>query len=131
MCGVLAIVCAGQSGASPTLYRCTVEGVTTYADRPCAADAVRYVPDPSRTSTYSPPPASPATTAGSPPTTPRRPRPDAGEDQGRHAAVCERLRTALKDVAARMRAGYNIKQGEQLRERKRKLEQQRRAHKCR
>jgi hypothetical protein len=30
-----------------------------------------------------------------------------------------------------MRSGYNVKQGEQLRERKAKLEQQRRAQKCR
>jgi hypothetical protein len=30
-----------------------------------------------------------------------------------------------------MRAGYNVKQGEQLRERKAKLERQRRAQKCR
>ena len=53
------------------------------------------------------------------------------QDQVRHAAACERLRNALRDVAARMRAGYNAKQGEQLRERKTKLEQQRRAQKCR
>jgi len=30
-----------------------------------------------------------------------------------------------------MRSGYNAKQGEQLRERKAKLQQQRRAEKCR
>jgi hypothetical protein len=41
------------------------------------------------------------------------------------------LRKALKEIAARMRAGYNVKQGEQLRERKTTLEHQRRAQKCR
>jgi hypothetical protein len=41
------------------------------------------------------------------------------------------LREGLKEVAARMRAGYNAKQGEQLRERKARLEAQRRAQKCR
>lgn len=130
MCFALALVCAGPSVAAPTLYRCTVAGVATYSDRPCASDAVLYEPDTSRTSTYSPPPANPAAAQPAKTPAPRR-RPAAGEDQVRHAAVCERLRAGLKDVAARMRAGYNVKQGEQLRERKRKLEQQRRAQKCR
>jgi len=47
------------------------------------------------------------------------------------AAACERLQNSLRDVAARMRSGYNVKQGEQLRARKARLEQQRRAGKCR
>jgi hypothetical protein len=41
------------------------------------------------------------------------------------------VRSGLKDVAAKMRAGYDVKQGEKLRERKDRLEQQRRAQKCR
>jgi hypothetical protein len=53
------------------------------------------------------------------------------DDHLRHAATCERLKNSLHEVAARMRSGYNVKQGEQLRARKAKLEQQRRAEKCR
>jgi hypothetical protein len=41
------------------------------------------------------------------------------------------MRKSLKDIAARMRAGYSVKQGERLKERKAQLEQQRRAQKCR
>ena len=125
------MICSWQSVSAATLYRCTIAGVTTYSDRPCAPDAVPYEPDTSRTSTYSPPPAGPAATAVQPSRTPASRRRSGGEDQVRHAAACERLRSALKDVAARMRAGYSIKQGEKLRERKTKLEQQRRAQKCR
>jgi len=113
------------------VYRCTVGGVTTYSDRPCAPEAVPYQPDTSRVSTYDPPPVSPATA----PAEPRRKSParrrDTSADQVRHAAACDRIRNSLRDVAERMRAGYDVKQGERLRERKAKLEQQRRAQKCR
>ncbi len=114
------------------VYRCTVEGVTVFSDRPCEPDAVAYEPDTSRVSTYSPPPPSPSTQPAPQPRTGRkRERASAGADQARHAAVCERLRSGLKDIAARLRAGYNAKQGERLRERKARLEAQRRAQKCR
>ena len=117
--------------AAVLIYRCTVGGVTTFSDRPCAAEAVPYQPDTSRVSTYDPPPASRKATSAEPPrSAPARRRASGGQDQVRHAAACERLRNALRDVAARMRAGYNAKQGEQLRERKTKLDQQRRAQKC-
>jgi hypothetical protein len=117
--------------AAVLIYRCTVGGVTTFSDRPCAAEAAPYAPDISRVSTYDPPPASRAATSTQPSrSAPPRRRASGGEDQVRHAAACERIRNALKDVAARMRAGYDAKQGEKLRERKAKLEQQRRAQKC-
>ena len=114
------------------VYRCTVGGVTTYSDRPCAPEAVPYQPDTSRVSTYDPPPASRVTAPAEPPRkSPTRRRDTSGADQVRHAAACDRIRNSLRDVAERMRAGYDVKQGERLRERKAKLEQQRRGQKCR
>ena len=114
------------------VYRCTVQDVTVFSDRPCEPDAARYEPDTSRVSTYSPPPSGPSPQPVPEPRTRRaRASAAAGADQVRRATDCERLRNSLKDVAARMRAGYNAKQGEQLRERKAKLEAQRRASKCR
>lgn len=114
------------------VYRCTVDGVTTYSDRPCAPEAVPYQPDSGRVSTYDPPPASQTPAPAQPPRkSPTRRRGAGDADQGRHAAACDRIRNSLRDVAARMRAGYDVKQGERLRERKAKLEQQRRAQKCR
>ena len=114
------------------VYRCTVGGVTTFSDRPCAPEAVPYQPDTSRISTYDPPPASRTPPPVlQPRNSPSRRQASDRADQVRHAAACERLRNSLRDVAARMRAGYSVKQGEQLRERKTQLEQQRRAQKCR
>ena len=114
------------------VYRCTVNGVTTYSDRPCAPDAAPYQPDTSRVTTYDPPPVSRTAPHGQPArTSPPRQRGSGRETQLRHAATCERLQNSLREVAARMRSGYNVKQGEQLRARKAKLEQQRRAEKCR
>jgi hypothetical protein len=113
------------------VYRCIVGGVTTYSDRPCAPESAPYQPDTSRVSTYDPPPPSRETAPDAPPRkSPPRAR-AAGADQVRRAAACERIRNSLKEVAGRMRAGYDVKQGERLRERKAKLEQQRRAQKCR
>ena len=114
------------------VYRCTVGGVTTYSDRPCSPEAAPYQPDTSRVSTYDPPPVSQTATPTQPArTSPARKRGSGRDDQVRRAAACERLRNSLREVAARMRSGYNAKQGEQLRARKAKLEQQRRAEKCR
>ena len=114
------------------VYRCTVGGVTTYSDRPCGPEAVEYQPDTSRVSTYDPPPPSPSAKAAEPArSSPARRRASGDQDQVRHAAACERIHSGLKDIAARMRSGYSARQGEQLRERKAKLEQQRRAQKCR
>jgi hypothetical protein len=114
------------------VYRCTVQDVAVFSDRPCEPDAARYEPDTSRVSTYSPPPSGPLPQPA-PESRTRRGRPfaAAGADQDRHATECEHIRKALKDVAARMRAGYSAKQGEQLRERKAKLEGQRRTKRCR
>ena len=114
------------------VYRCTVGGVTTFSDRPCAPEAVPYQPDTSRVSTYDPPPASRTQApAQPPPESPTRRRDASDADQVRRAAACDRIRSSLRDVAARMRAGYDVKQGERLRERKAQLERQRRAQKCR
>lgn len=118
--------------AAVAVYRCTVQDVTVFSDRPCEPDAVVYQPDTSRVSTYTPPPPGPSAKPSPPPRTDRtRGRDSAGDDQARHAKVCEHLRSGLKEIAAHMRSGYNVKQGEQLRERKARLEQQRRAQKCR
>jgi hypothetical protein len=113
------------------VYRCTVQDVTVFSDRPCEPAAARYEPDTSRVSTYSPPPPGGPSPQAAPPPRTRRGRPAAAAEQARHAAECEQIRKGLRDVAARMRAGYSAGEGERLRERKAKLEGQRRAKKCR
>jgi hypothetical protein len=51
-------------------------------------------------------------------------------DQARHKAECERVTQSLRDIRSKMRAGYNAREGERLRERQDKLEQKRRAAGC-
>jgi hypothetical protein len=50
--------------------------------------------------------------------------------QAKHAAECRRIRESLGAVRDKMRAGYNAKQGERLKERERKLNESRRAKRC-
>lgn len=122
---------AAHAAVGHAIYRCTVAGVTTFSDHPCEPAAVPYQPDTSRVSTYSPPPAGPTTAVPPLRTQSTKAGRSAAENQVRHAADCERIHSSLKDIAARMRAGYSAKQGEQLKEHKAKLEQKRRAQKCR
>jgi hypothetical protein len=111
------------------IYRCEVDGVATYQDRPCDKDSVQYEPDAARVSTYAPP------AAASPPiSAPRRPRKRAAasiaQAQAKRAEECRRIAASLQDIKARTRAGYNAKEGERMRARKTKLDERRRAHKC-
>ena len=104
------------------VYRCTVGGVTTYSDRPCAPEAFTYrghrrVSITSRRCER---------TAAMPdahksPTSAWRQR----SRRSTAAAACDRTRNSLRDVASEC-AGLRLKQGERLRERKAKMEQQRR-----
>ena len=124
----LQIVAAQFAIAVVAVYRCTVHDSWHGVLRPTLSSPTRHA-------TRRTPAASvrTSTPAGPSPNlrraeNPSRPRPAAaGADQARHAAECKHLGNALKDVAARMRAGYSAKEGEQLRERKAKLEGQRRA----
>jgi hypothetical protein len=127
----LQILAAQLALVASAVYRCTLHDVTVFSDRPCEPHAATYEADTSRVSTYTPPPPGPVTRPDPPPRVRRSRASAAGADQARHAADCERLNSSLKDVAARMRAGYDARQGEQLRERRARLEGQRRAKKCR
>jgi hypothetical protein len=50
--------------------------------------------------------------------------------QAKHAAECRRIHESLSAVRDKMRAGYNAKQGERLKERERKLNESRREKHC-
>ena len=53
---------AAAIAASP-IYRCELNGITTFSDRPCAADSSEYVPNDQRVSTVKVEHAAPATQA--------------------------------------------------------------------
>ena len=121
---------AAQGEAS--IYRCVVGGVVTFADRPCGAEATTYQPDIDRVSSYTAPPA-PSEAPSMRSSTKKRTtaRSSTAANQVGRAAECDRIQTALRDIRAKMRAGYNAKEGERLKARQAKLNDRRRAQRCR
>jgi len=116
--------------ASSTIYRCEVDGVATFSDRPCGERSSTYEPEAALVSTYA---AAPASVAES--TKRSRPKPIArrsslAADQAKRVEECQRIQASLRDVRSRMRAGYSAKEGERLRARQEKLEDRRRAQRC-
>ncbi len=131
---VLLMLLAGARGAhaNATIYRCEVAEVTTFSDRPCGAESTTYVPDVTRVSTYDAPVAGKVSKPARPSARKRiAVRSSIAADQTKHAEQCGRIHASLRDIRAKMRAGYNAKQGERLRDRKAKLEQRRRTQRCR
>ena len=125
-------VFGAESARSATIYRCSVDGVATFSDRPCGDRSSAYEPDAALVSTYTAPSTSVA------PDRARRssPRPIARGSsiaavQAKRAEECQRIQASLRDIRSRMRAGYNAKEGERLRARQERLEDQRRSQRCR
>ena len=125
-----------QAAATPArvIYRCQAAEAVTFSDRPCAAEAQEYEADSSRISTYAPPAAAqPVAARAKQKQRPKRTSASASSQasQAKHAADCDRMRTSLKDIRARMRSVYGAKEGERLKERQARLERRRRAQRCR
>ena len=114
------------------VFRCTMDGVTTFSDRPCGADAEAYESDDALISTFEAPPVAATSRGAQQRRAPERKRKDESiaMAQAKHAERCARIERSLRDIRAKMRAGYNAKQGERLNERHRKLTAQRRDQRC-
>jgi hypothetical protein len=126
----LAILFLFANGRADTIYRCEQDGALTFSDRPCGTDAQTYEPDVSRVSEYKPVPTKAAAHAQRRTETHTRSEPSITETQAKHAAECRRIHDSLGAVRDKMRAGYNAKQGERLKERARKLNESRREKRC-
>jgi hypothetical protein len=121
----------GASPAFPTaVYRCVVEEVVTFSDRPCDAEAKHYAPESEWVSTVEvAKPFSPSTRA------PERKvqRVQSGSiaaAQAKHKEECARIEESLREVRSKLRAGYDVKQGERLKDRDRKLKADLRSKRC-
>ena len=125
------VLSAPMSGAEPTIYRCTAESGTVYSDRPCAENANPHEIDDSRVTVYTPEPMVPRATAPAKPTKAKRVKAPRLPDSAKHEATCAKLEQGLRDVRTKMRTGYGAKEGERLKERRRQLDNRRRAEKCR
>lgn len=128
---LVSLALASSGTAEVTIFRCVLDGVVAFSDRPCGTQPQKYVPDDALISTVSAPPASMPTV---PPVKPAR----AGHKQAASIAAsqaklaekCTRIERSMRDVRSKMRAGYDVRQGERLRERQRKLMEERRALRC-
>jgi hypothetical protein len=128
-CWILALLTLawGQANAQATsaraIYRCEIEGVLTFSDRPCDPDAQVHELDGSALNVFDPP----ATSAASPraaskaKASKRSTGNVANRDAQKQKQTCDRLAQALKDVRARQRTGYRGSEGERLRDRESKL----------
>ena len=129
---IVLCICAAPALAngSPAIYRCEIDGVMTFSDRPCAPDAVRHQIDDERVSIYEPPaPSKTASTASARPK-PRKVRETVGPDIEKQKQTCERLAQRLKDIHSKYRAGYSASEGERLKDREAKLKSQLRMARC-
>jgi hypothetical protein len=119
-------------GAGRPIYRCNSGDAVTFSDRPCDAAAEVYAAT-TPLNTSEPPKAEsrPRTAA---PTRPARAVARSGGQRNEQASLaekCQRIQQSLRDIRSKMRAGYTVKEGERLRERRARLDQQRRSAKCR
>jgi hypothetical protein len=123
---------AESARASAPIYRCEVDDVATFSDRPCGESWTAYEPEAALVSTYTAAPVSvaPASTTKRFRTKPAAARSSIAGEQAKRAEECRRIQASLRDLRSQMRAGYSAKEGERLRARQEKLEDRRRAQRC-
>ncbi|MFL6577144.1 MAG: hypothetical protein ACJ8MR_11020 [Povalibacter sp.] len=129
---VLSLVFASNAQsdtAAHSIYRCETSTGLVFSDRPCSSEAQVYTPDLSGVSIVQTEVPQPTTGSAKAPK-PQRTRMASKQSMPAKADQCERLNEALHKIASTLRSGYGAKQGERLKERKRELDAQRRAHKC-
>jgi hypothetical protein len=133
---LLMISCGGvpAAWAQSPIYRCKVDGVTVFADQPCASDAQSVTLDSKWVSSYEPVPVAKVASPKRARTAKRRAANSAPAKNSAPAndkqARCTRLRTSLRDIEDKLRSGYTAKQGIRLEERRRTLRQQARDLHC-
>lgn len=112
--------------AQTPIYRCVVEGVATFTDRPCDAQAAPIELDTSRVSTFAPVPAGKVNLPQA-----KRPKSHRAEPMDKKKDRCASIHAGLRKIDDRLRAGYSAREGVKLEDRKRDLRQQARGLGCR
>jgi hypothetical protein len=118
--------------AQAKIYRCVINDQAVFADKPCSeAPSVEVLLKSSSTYRGS----ESATPQGSKRPLPSRPapKPDRAAEAAaqQHDERCRSFARQLAQIESTMRAGYNAKQGEKLRDRQRSLQEKRVAERCR
>lgn len=126
---LIALACVARSAsvhADTAIYRCSVNGTTTFSDRPCSEGAQPVTLDTSRVSTFAPVPAGKVELTKS-----KRPKArTAGPALNATRERCARIEAGLGKIADQQRVGYGVAEGIRLEERKRSLREERRQLKC-
>lgn len=106
--------------ASPTrVYRCVHDGTQVFSDQPCGKDAQQHtVTVTNRMDEYA---VRDSSRKASPAERQRVGRDDRDDRDDANEQRCIKIGASKHDLDQRMRAGYNAAQGERLRERLRKL----------
>ncbi len=114
-----------EASGSTVIYRCEQADGVVFADRPCASKASAYTPG-APINQYTPAAMPSRATAQKP----VRKKAAVSDATASKDAQCQRWESALRDIRSQMRAGYSLQQGERLRARKTRLDQQVRAARC-
>lgn len=126
-----AVAVASAAYADDPIFRCKVDGVTTFSDRPCGNESTSYSPATERVSTYEAPPVSKDAVRAVKKPKKRVARSSIAEDQRKHAEECRRIEASLREIRSKQRAGYSAKEGERLKARVQILNERRKAKRCR
>lgn len=116
---------SADAGSSAAIYRCEIDGVPTFSDRPCGGLAQLHELDLGKLNTHAPPAVRPSTEKP-----PSAKRAASVANAAKQAEICARLARDLREVRAKYRSGYSAKEGERLNEREAKLKAQLRSARC-
>ena len=127
----LPILHVGAESTFPSaVYRCVVEEVVTFSDRPCDTQAKRYTPESEWVSTVEVDKSTAPARRARSRQAQRVPSVSIASAQAKHKEECARLEDASREVRSKMRAGYDGKSGERLKDRNRKLNADLRSKRC-
>jgi len=116
----------------PRIFRCEANGKITYSDQRCASTpTTEVVLRPTNSYHADTSPTTPSRSASVRREQSPKQAASIADEQQRVKQQCQRLADQLTTIEIKMRSGYSAKQGEQLRERQRQLEQRRRTERCR
>ena len=124
------LMCPLAQAAGMTIYRCIENDVVTYSDRPCGSTIDTYEANETRINILEVTPPSATKPARA---SPKRKKSGGGSiaaAQAKHTENCARIDRSLRDIRSKMRSGYDVKEGERLKDRQRKLSAQQRELRC-
>jgi flagellar motility protein MotE (MotC chaperone) len=132
--GISLLLQAAALEAQTAVYRCAGTNGVVYSDLPCDAATDPVQVDDSRITLYTPTEvtagSSTQRTSATAARQPKKKRTKAAAESQTPRTDCARLDERLREVRAKLRAGYDVREGERLKARQRQLNEQRRAQKC-